>query len=231
MKGMMSRIAQVVTILLILASSFGLNGCNNVENATNSPTIPTVPPSQTSNLPPVPANPPSQPPNPPTSPAGSETVTGVVPPPDVYVDLSFPNGAPRLNETAQLSCIVGTPGLTADNVSVIINLPDGLQYISGDLSAQLGSMSPYPNKESLVGTKELTAVIKPVKTGHYTIEAKLSLIPRHSSFTLGPGLYRIYLSVSENSSEWDIVPPWIPKNAPPVVPITPMHDNKVLPTK
>jgi hypothetical protein len=206
----MAQIAKIVITLTLLASLFGLNGCTNVENATNSTATTTVPPSQSS-------NPTSQTPNPPTSPTRSETSTGDVPL-DAYVNLSFTNGAPRLNETAQLRCIVGTPGLTADNISVIINLPDGLQYISGDLSAQLGSMSGYANKESLVGTKEITAVIKPLRTGHYTIEAQLYLVPRNPSIGSGPGLFRIYLSVSDNSSEWGTVPFWIPSGPVPITP-------------
>ena len=214
----MAQIDKVIITLALLVSTFGFSGCNNVENGANSPTITNITPSQPSNPPTIPTNPPSQPPNPPTSTGGSETSTGDVLPPDVYVNLSFPNGAPHLNQTAELRCIVGTPGLTADNISVIINLPDGLQYISGDLSAQLGSMSGYANKESLVGTKEITAVIKPLRTGHYTIEAQLYLVPRNPSIGSGPGLFRIYLSVSDNSSEWGTVPFWIP-NGP--VPITP----------
>jgi hypothetical protein len=210
MKKMTSGIAQTAIVLIMLAGSFGLSGCNNVENAANSPTVPT--------------DLSSQPPNPPTTYDDSQTTTGneTAPAEPVYVDLSFPNGAPRLNQTAELRCVIEilTPSLTADNVTIKINLPDGLQYVSGDLSAEFGSMTYYSNKTSLPDKGELTAVIKPIRAGNYTIEAKLSLTPRDSDFTLGSGLHRIYLSVSENSSEWGTVPPWLPKVTPPL-PITP----------
>ena len=127
--------------------------------------------------------------------------------------LSFPQGAPRLNQTAELRCVVKTPALTADNVTVKINLPDGLELVSGALSAQFGTMSEGD-------MKELKAFIKPVKVGNYTIEAKLPLVSRRPTFHPGPGLHYIYLSVSEKSAQWDIYPPWLPKKVPPP-PVTP----------
>lgn len=132
------------------------------------------------------------------------------PTPPISVDLSFPHGAPRLNQTAELRCVVKTD-ISADNVTVRFNLPDGLQFVSGNLSAQFGSISKGD-------VRELKAVIKPIKTGNYTIEARLSLVSSDPGFSLGPGRYQIYLSVSEKSAEWGKYPPWnkpIPDPFPP----------------
>lgn len=154
----MLRIAQIIIIIILLASAFGLSGC-----AIGSPA------------------------------------------PPVNLQLSFPHGAPRLDQTAELLCVIKTPALTADNVTVKINLPDGIEFIRGDLSAQFGTMAEGDKKQ-------ITSYIKPIRTGYYTIEAKLSLVPSgiNPAFSLGPGLYEIYLSVAENSAQWGEYPPWTP---------------------
>jgi hypothetical protein len=164
----MPRIAQVVIILALLASSFGLGGCNT--NSTNAPRGP------------------------------------------VSVELSFPHGAPRLNQTAELRCVVRLH-TSADNVTLEINLPDGLELASGDVSVNLGTITKGD-------VKEVNAIIRPVKVGNYTIEYKLSPIFRDQSLK-GPGWHYIYLSVTENSAEWGAVPPWLPEKAPPP-PVTPV---------
>lgn len=210
MKGMISRIGQVVAILLILASSFGLSGCSNEGSTINAPALPR-------NLPPQPSTPTS-------TPVNSEPVIIDDDFQPDYVNLSFPNGAPRLNQPAELHCVVGTAGLVADNVTVKINLPDGLQYVSGDLSAEFGTMPIIVKPMPAIDKKEIIAIIRPIRSGNYTIEAKLSLIFRDLSSTLGPGLFVIYLSVSDNSAEWGTVPPWLPKITPPL-PITPVPQN------
>jgi hypothetical protein len=65
--------------------------------------------------------------------------------------------------------------MTADNVTVKINLPDGLELVNGDLFAQFGSMSEGD-------VKEVKAVIKPVKAGNYAIVVTRSLVSRDPSF-------------------------------------------------
>jgi hypothetical protein len=132
---------------------------------------------------------------------GLSSCTTESPAPPVNLELSFPHGAPHLNKTAELLCLVRTPALSADNVTVKINLPDGLQLVSGNLSAQFGTMSKGD-------VRELKAIIKPIKVGNYAIEAKLTLVPpQMSTFHLGPGLYTVYLSVAENWAQWGKYPP------------------------
>jgi hypothetical protein len=127
------------------------------------------------------------------------------PSPPVNLQMSFPQGAPRLDKTAELLCVVKTHVLTADNVTVQIYLPDGIQLVNGDLSVQLGPMSKG-------GMRDFKVIIKPVRVGNYTVQAKLSLIPSgiNPAFSPGPGLYEVYLSVAEDSAQWGEYPPWTP---------------------
>ena len=96
--------------------------------------------------------------------------------------------APWLNRVAELTCSV-TVIFQASNLSVEITLPEGIALVSGDLSWS-GSL---PEK----GKTDLKALIKAVKVGNWTIEAK-------AGYPIGGGWYsniaRIYLSVSENSA-------------------------------
>ena len=134
---------------------------------------------------------------------GLSSCTTAGPSPPVNLQMSFPHGAPKLEQTAELLCAIKTPALTADNVTVKINLPDGLQLVSGDLLVQCGTMFEGD-------VREIKANIKPIKVGNYAIEAELSLVPRRLNFNPGPGLYTIYLSVTENSAQWGKYPPWTP---------------------
>jgi hypothetical protein len=204
MKGMISRIGQVVAILLILASSFGLNGCNNVENAANSPTKTTVPLSQPTNPKTIPANEPGVP---------------------IVVDLLFPNGAPSLNQAARLYIKVKT-FTSFDNVTVEINLPDGIELMSNDSLIWFGNMSEDDVKEQEID-------IKPIKVGNYTIKYLLSFVPRPGPIHTVIAPHEIYLSVSENSAEWGVYPPWRPSwhpeegPLPPVPPAVPTEASSV----
>jgi len=146
---------------------------------------------------------------------GCRTAEIVTTPPrgPVSVELSFPHGAPRLNQAAELRCLVEFH-TSADNVTLELNLPDGIELVSGDFPAHLGTMTRGD-------VKETKAIIRPVKVGNYTIEVKRSLVFRDPSEIPGPGLYYIYLSVAENSADWWAVPPWIPEKVPPP-PVTPV---------
>jgi hypothetical protein len=72
----MIRIIKIVIATILLAITFGLIDCNSVENAATS---------TPANIPTQPTNLPSEPDNPPIVVDGE---------PAIYVDLSFPNGAP-----------------------------------------------------------------------------------------------------------------------------------------
>jgi hypothetical protein len=134
----------------------------------------------------------------------------------MILELSFPNNAPRLNQTAELRCVLKVGRVRAENVNIEMNLPDGIELVSGG-SWVLGNVS----ENEL--THEVKAVIRPVKVGNYSIKFVLSLVPLGTGFKPGPGIYNIYLSVSENSAQWATAfPPWQkdeglpkPKQVPP----------------
>ena len=198
MKGMIIRIGQIVAILLVLASSFGLDGCNN------SPAKITLPSSQSSYPQTIPPNEPSVP---------------------IVAELSFPNGAPRLNQAAGLHIKVNT-FTSFDNVTVEINLPDGIELLSNDSLIWFGNMSEGDVKEQEID-------IKPIKVGNYTIKYLLSFVPKPGPIHTVIAPHEMYLAVSQDSAVWGIyplwLPPWHPEEGPlpPVPPASPTEASSV----
>ena len=122
------------------------------------------------------------------------------PAPPITVELSFPDGAPPLSHEAKLNCVVKARR-NFENMSVEIGLPEGFELVSGDLSW----VGDIPSGDDL---EVIRATVRAVKTGNWTIEATTYIDPeKHSGFG-GTGRYPIYVSISEDSSEWGIYPPW-----------------------
>jgi hypothetical protein len=119
----------------------------------------------------------------------------------ITVHLSFPDGAPPLNQEAKLVCTVKTPARSAKNMSVSINLPEALELVSGDLSWS-GDIAQGSEVEII------RAVVGSVKAGNWTIEATTYIDPEKHGGYGGTGKYNIYVSVFESSAEWGIYPPW-----------------------
>ena len=126
---------------------------------------------------------------------------GGAPSPPITVNLSFPDGAPPLNQEAELVCTVNTPVRSANNMSLIINLPEALELVSGDLSWS-GNVAKGSEVEII------RAVVRSVKTGNWTIELNRYLDPdENRGFRFqNPDPY--FISISEDSAEWGITPPW-----------------------
>ena len=141
--------------------------------------------------------------------APQETDDGKTAPADpINLEISFPNGAPALNQTAELKCTV-KPYESLHNMSVKISLPSGFELISGNLS-WFGSISA--NEEIEV----IRAVVKSIEVGNWTIEGTSYLNPEEN-FGLGSnGWYPVYVAVSENSAEWGKYPPWYENSGKPV---------------
>ena len=120
----------------------------------------------------------------------------------ITVEVSFPNGAPPLNKEAELTCII-KPQCILKNMSIEIRLPEGFELVSGDLS-WFGDISSGDDLEVI------RANVRAVKTGNWTIESRWAINPEEQSgVSLVPGwIPRIYVSVSEDSAEWGITPPW-----------------------
>jgi hypothetical protein len=112
------------------------------------------------------------------------------------------SNAPALNETAELTLIINAR-TAIRNMSVEINLPEGLELVSGNLSWH----GDIPGGDEVEVTK---AVIKAVKIGNWTIESSGCVNPEENWFSLSCSPQPvIYVFVFEDSAAWGIYPPWI----------------------
>ena len=126
--------------------------------------------------------------------------------PPLSVELSFPHGAPYLNQIAELRCLMEAHDIT-DNLTLKINLSNGFELVSGDL-AWSGNLS----RQSI---RELKANIRAIKVGNWTIQAVINVGPQNTWFIAeGGGIFNIYVSVAENSAQWGEYPPWTPPPPP-----------------
>lgn len=92
-----------------------------------------------------------------------------------------------LGETAELT-VTFSAELNASDISTSIELPEGLEYVSGDLS---WNGDVFENEQV-----QFSAVVKAVKTGTWLVMAR------------GFGYDQLYLTISENSAS-------VSKNPPP----------------
>jgi hypothetical protein len=125
-----------------------------------------------------------------------------------FFEVSFPNGAPALNQVAQLRVITVHRTDIVDDVKIEVSLPEGFILISGDLTWSADSL-PYGE------TEVINAQIKSQKTGNWVIEILMQykglFISESENITTHPSheaKYRIFVSVTEESAEWGINPPW-----------------------
>jgi len=133
--------------------------------------------------------------------AGCPQQSEQMPAEPITVHLSFPDGAPPLNQEAELVCMVKTPARSAKNMSVSVNLPEAFELVSGDLSWS-GDISQGSEVEVI------KAVVRSTKTGNWTIEATTYIDPEKHGGYGGTGRYFVYVSVFDNSAKWGIYPPW-----------------------
>lgn len=119
----------------------------------------------------------------------------------VEIELSFPNGAPPLNQTAILNCIITNHEIISKNISINVNLPDSFELESGSLSWN----GTIPAKGMVT---VIESVVKSVQVGNWSINAT-------GYITIEPGTHGgnfyipIYISVTEETAEWGKYPPWI----------------------
>jgi len=95
-----------------------------------------------------------------------------MPSPSITVELSFPDGAPSLNQTRELLCTVSTPGMRTDTgISIDIQLPDAFQLVSGELSWS----GMVPGKSS-IGV--INPNLRSTTTGNWTINVSYQITPK-----------------------------------------------------
>jgi hypothetical protein len=135
--------------------------------------------------------------------SGSQSQLESPPAPPITVDLSFPDGAPRLNTEAELNCIVKAPAISLKNMSVDIRLPEAFELVGGNLS-WFGDINQGAELEVV------SAVVRAIKAGNWAIELRTSIDPEEQGcFSMYPDWQdAIYVSVSDDSAEWGIYPPW-----------------------
>lgn len=138
----------------------------------------------------------------------------IAPTEPVTVEVSFPHGAPPLGQTAELICIVKARAISVRNMSLEISLPEALELAHGELS-WTGNISEGDEVEVI------SAVVKAVKTGNWAIEVHSYFNPEEHGFYGGDGWHTIYVSISEDSAEWGIYPPWYEGGGGHEVPVVP----------
>jgi hypothetical protein len=87
------------------------------------------------------------------------------------------------------------------NMSVSVNLPEALELVSGELS-WVGDVAEGNEVEVI------RAVVRSVDTGNWTIELIRNLNPEEHGWSgfINPAPF--YISISADSAEWGITPPW-----------------------
>jgi hypothetical protein len=117
-----------------------------------------------------------------------------IPPFEVLV--SFPNGAPPLNQSGILQCRIKSNYPPVD-MSLEVGLPESLKLVSGNLS---WSGNVPANAEVIA----IEAKVKSIKTGNYTIAVTGHLPSVNGIENIGHN--DIYISISEKSADWRINP-------------------------
>jgi hypothetical protein len=200
-----NQLLKFTNILILLSLMFlSFSGC------TNLPTNPSTPANISS-----------------TSISPSSTPAGGAPSPSIYIDISFPDGAPSLNETKELICTINTPGMKTDTTADLkVVLPEALELISGQLSWE----GIVPSKSSFIAIK---IGVKSIKTGNWTINGQLDTMPKPGGQGQRyGGNYEMYVSISDNSAEWRRYPPYTDESASPtgIHVVTPTENIKNLPS-
>lgn len=129
----------------------------------------------------------------------------------ISVAVSFPDGAPPLNQTKEFRVTVKTNSMPAKAMNVQVNLPDSFELINGTVS-WTGDI-PVKNEVHVI-----KAMVKSVITGSYTIEVTSYIDPKEHGFFGGTGHNPVYVFVSENSAEWRLNPPYGPSDTSPLPP-------------
>ena len=188
---MYKRLSNLAGILMILVLI--LPGCNSLPTQS-SQTQPTTSVSQTSGIPPTQS---------------------------IYLDIDFPNGAPPLNQAAQLKCTIKSPGKTIDtSMNLKVKLPDAFQLVNGKLDWQ----GIVPPQSEVVA---IDANIKAIEIGNWTIDIPFHYDTIPGSGDKGDGIENIYVAVMETSAQWGRVPPWIGPPTP--VPVTSIMQKSMSP--
>ena len=121
----------------------------------------------------------------------------------IEITIEFPNGAPALNQVAELTCIIVNHEVLMKEMSLEIVLPDGLLLVSG----QLSWVGRLPEGYFV---QAINAKIKAIQVGNWTATVKRHINVIAPGGFNGDGIGLIYVLVSDNSAKWSTTrPPWL----------------------
>jgi len=158
-----------------------------------------------------------------TQPLDLPNKTSTPPTIPIEVQVAFPDGAPPLNQTAELTCTIITHRLTMKDMNLEIVLPDGLELINGQLSWT--GVPPVDGSIQIIN-----AEVKSVELGNWIIEIPYHINPVEPGGYGGDGKRLVYVSILEDSAEWNSrYPPW--KTGTPTVDTSDLPPPPVTSTK
>ena len=186
----------VISLSIILILSFLFTGCAQTP-AQPEPSSPPATPREN-----IPVKPPEN------QNISSPNTTGIAPTPTgfpIEAKITFTDGVPSLNHTARLVYTVSTRDIPIKNYKATFDLPEGFLLVSGNLTWQGG----IAKGEKL---EIISAVVKAVKAGNWTIDVTTEIDPGEYKWFFGqnegPSHSAFYVSVSEDSAQWGLTPPW-----------------------
>lgn len=131
-----------------------------------------------------------------------------------YIEVFFPHGAPKLNDTADLKCVLNCSDIW-DNLTVKLVLPEGFVQVGGDLPwagnmPEEGSIGVKTTNATSGGSRMFTAFVKAVKVGDWTLGA-VAISGVYGGNIAGGAIYTL---ISETSAIWSKEPfsehrPWL----------------------
>jgi hypothetical protein len=119
----------------------------------------------------------------------------------ITVTLSFPDGAPRLNQTAIFKCTVTSTRAVDKNMSININANSSAFVLESGSLTWSGTVPA--NSEQTV----IEATFKAYHTGHWQIDANYHIDTQPDNYG-GDFTSTIYVNLGIPSSEWGTTPPW-----------------------
>jgi hypothetical protein len=116
----------------------------------------------------------------------------------VKVEFSFPDGAPKLNNSSAFTCTITNNEPAEKKMSVTVNAPETA------FKLESGSLSWNGTVPANSQTTVVQVMLKSFHTGHWQIDASYHI----DGSSGGDFATTIYVLLGMNSSEWGTTPPW-----------------------
>jgi hypothetical protein len=129
------------------------------------------------------------------------TTPEITPEAPIKVALSFPDGAPKLNNSSAFTCTITNNEPGERKMSVTVDAPETAFILES------GSLSWSGTVPANSQTTVVQAVLKSYHTGHWQIDANYHIDAEPGAYG-GDFTTTIYVSMGIPSSEWGTTPPW-----------------------